>query len=641
MLWNRHRVLALAPPVAGGASFVIAAGRSGVLGVLDAKGDGARAIDELTRFGVTEYAVRIDAERVAEPWIAEAVPGPTVIICPSPWNAEVLAEACAKAHASGRRIVGEVVSAAEADQAIAAGVDGLIVVGNEAGGRVGADSTFILLQSVLARTELPVWARGGVGPRVASGCVAAGAAGVVLDGAALLVRESPLAGLLRDALRHWDGGETQLIESADGRAIRVDAPPNSAVLSRLRDAARQGGEVWTRAMAEDVGWDAGQAWPIGQDAAFATELAAIHVTLGGVVQAVEKAVEDGIRGARDARPLAEGSVAGDGPRLSVPDPPGADDPGQRRGRRSRRRSPRKGACRSSPWPCCGSPEVERLLRESAQRLEGRPWGVGLLGFVPPELRREQLAAVLAAKPPFALIAGGRPDQAVELEREGITTYLHVPSPGLLDQFLRAGSRRFVLEGRECGGHVGPRSSFVLWEQGCRVIEKAIDAGAPADSFSLVFAGGIHDARSAAAVAALAGDLAARGVRIGVLMGTAYLFTHEAVATGAIVPRYQREAAALPRDRAAGDRPGAPGPRRQDAVRRSVRGRAPRGLIAERKSHDEIRETLEALNARPAADRDQGGRAQERRTPRSAGRRGRRRPRTASTCSARPPRCATA
>ena len=44
-------------------------------------------------------------------------------------------------------------------------------------------------------------------------------------------------------------------------------------------------------------------------------------------------------------------------------------------------------------------------------------------------------SVRAHRPPFALIAGGRPDQARELEAEGIATYLHVPSPGLLRLYL--------------------------------------------------------------------------------------------------------------------------------------------------------------------------------------------------------------
>src|SRR5947208_2796460 len=75
----------------------------------------------------------------------------------------------------------------------------------------------------------------------------------------------------------------------------------------------------------------------------------------------------------------------------------------------------------------------------------------------------QLAEARKYAPPFAIIAGGRPDQAKALEQEGTRTYLHVPSPELLRSFLENGARRVVFEGRECGGHVGPRSSFVLWE----------------------------------------------------------------------------------------------------------------------------------------------------------------------------------
>ncbi len=240
------------------------------------------------------------------------------------------------------------------------------------------------------------------------------------------------------------------------------------------------------------------------------------------------------------------------------------------------------------------PEVERLLEATANLVEGRPWGVGLLGFAPADLREEQLAAVKACQPPFALIAGGRPDQAAELEKHGITTYLHAPSPGLLDQYVRAGARRFVLEGRECGGHVGPRSSFVLWEQACRVLEAAIESGVAAESLSVVFAGGIHDARSAALVAATAGDLAARGVKIGILMGTAYLFTREAVATGAILSRFQEEALRCSRTVLVETGPGhqvrvSPTP----FVDRFAAERA--RLLAEGKPHAEIREALERLN----------------------------------------------
>jgi acyl transferase domain-containing protein len=58
---------------------------------------------------------------------------------------------------------------------------------------------------------------------------------------------------------------------------------------------------------------------------------------------------------------------------------------------------------------------------------------------------------------------------------------------------------------------------------------------------VVFAGGIHDHVSAAMVAALAAPLTERGIHVGVLMGTAYLFTQEAVNAGAIVNKFQEEA----------------------------------------------------------------------------------------------------
>ncbi|WP_410652589.1 SDR family NAD(P)-dependent oxidoreductase [Amycolatopsis sp. cmx-4-54] len=174
-------------------------------------------------------------------------------------------------------------------------------------------------------------------------------------------------------------------------------------------------------------------------------------------------------------------------------------------------------------------KTAELLGRTAEALGERPWGAGILGFVPEALRAEQLTAIRAARPRCVLIAGGKPAQAKSLEADGIATFLHVPSPILLRQFLDAGIRRFVFEGAECGGHIGPRSSFVLWEQQLDVLREH-----GADDVEVLFAGGIHDARSAAMVSAMAEPLTG----IGVLMGTAYLFTEEAVAHGAITGTFQ-------------------------------------------------------------------------------------------------------
>src|SRR5262249_45952330 len=74
-----------------------------------------------------------------------------------------------------------------------------------------------------------------------------------------------------------------------------------------------------------------------------------------------------------------------------------------------------------------------------------------------------------------------------------------------------------------------------WETMCEILLEHLGPNGRGDDLNVIFAGGIHDARSAAMVAALAAGLAERGVAGGVPLGTAHLFTHEAVAAGAIVP----------------------------------------------------------------------------------------------------------
>ncbi|MGI9658319.1 MAG: beta-ketoacyl synthase N-terminal-like domain-containing protein, partial [Gaiellaceae bacterium] len=64
-----------------------------------------------------------------------------------------------------------------------------------------------------------------------------------------------------------------------------------------------------------------------------------------------------------------------------------------------------------------------------------------------------------------------------------------------------------------------------------------------EELSILFAGGIHDARSGAMVEALSAELATRGAKVGALMGTAYLFTEESVACGAIKQPFQDAAVA--------------------------------------------------------------------------------------------------
>ena len=279
---------------------------------------------------------------------------------------------------------------------------------------------------------------------------------------------------------------------------------------------------------------------MGQGVAFAGRLAREHRNLAGILRAYRSQVADNLRIATSAPPIAENSPFAQahgirypvfqGPMTRVSDVAGFADAVSRGG--------------GMPFLALAllrQAECERLLEQTAARMGDRPWGVGILAFVPQELRAEQLQAVLRVRPRFAILAGGRPEQASALEAAGIRTYIHTPSPQLLEMFLRHGGRRFIFEGRECGGHVGPLSSFVLWESVLEILLEFQRNGTSKETIDIVFAGGIHDGRSAAMVSAMSASAATVGIRVGVLMGTGYLFTREAVDTGAIVPLFQGEA----------------------------------------------------------------------------------------------------
>lgn len=510
---TRDLVVAVSPFEEPRPGIVTAAERAGALGLLDLGRDASAArrgfaeLDRRLGSGAGSYGVRVPAGCPLGPGELPAAVDTVLLADPASHTPEQVA---AWTAAAGRpRVWAEVTSPAEATTAVAAGAGALVAKGHEAGGRVGGATTFVLLQHLLGdpAIRVPVRAHGGIGPHTAAAAVAGGAAGVLLDVQLALTTEGE-AGLPEEvaaALRAMDGSETRL---ADGH--RVFARP---------DLPLPKGPAHALLGARDL---RAQLLPVGQDGASAARLAARYRTTGGVLQAVRAAVTGHLDAAARARP----PVVAQGPMTRVSDQVAFAEA--------------VAAAGGVPYLALAVMEgadVRRLLAETAERLGERPWGVGLLGFAPAELRREQLAAVTGARPPYAIIAGGTPAQAAPLEAAGIRTHLHVPSPGLLERYLAEGARRFVFEGLECGGHVGPRASFPLWEE---QIERLLSCPEP-QALDLLFAGGIHDERSAAMAVAAAAPLAELGARIGVLMGTAYLFTEEAVAAGAVVPGFQRAA----------------------------------------------------------------------------------------------------
>jgi acyl transferase domain-containing protein/NAD(P)H-dependent flavin oxidoreductase YrpB (nitropropane dioxygenase family)/NAD(P)-dependent dehydrogenase (short-subunit alcohol dehydrogenase family) len=547
------QVIALTPPGREPA-IAIAASRAGALGVLDLEYErdpsaAQAAVGRMLQFSGAACGVKVDslAPAFLEAFLSH-LPEKVGTVIFANANAETVLAYLPRLRDRDCRVLLEVTDRAQAATLHGLEVDGLIAKGHEAGGWVGEETTFILLQQLVTQANLPVWAHGGIGLHSAAACYAAGAAGVILDSQFALARESQLPETVKQAISLMDGSETLCIGSEAGRRFRVYSRPGSRAIRELGEtslsvaqAEHRDLSTWHAAVTAQVGWKSlhETVWPLGQDAAFASSLASRYFTVGGIIDAIQEAVTGHFRVAQRLRPLDEGSPLARSHETRYPIVQGP----------MTRVSDRAQFCLDVaeggglPFLALAlmrAPEVDALLEETRDLLGDRPWGVGILGFVPLDLRQEQLREILKYRPPWAIIAGGRPDQAQMLEDAGIATYLHVPSPGLLRLFLKDGARRFIFEGRECGGHVGPRSSFVLWNTMIDLLLEELPAE-KGEEFHILFAGGIHDATSAAMVASMAAPLAERGVRIGVLMGTSYLFTEEAVASGAILPGFQEEA----------------------------------------------------------------------------------------------------
>ncbi|MFI9804133.1 SDR family NAD(P)-dependent oxidoreductase [Streptomyces sp. NPDC052301] len=581
-------ILCITPFGEPDAALAAAASAVGGLGILDL-GTGDRTAREqlsrLRRVAPGPFGVRLTGRCALGPADLGDAPG-TVVLAPD-------AHRYTTQLAFTKTVLAEVTDLVQARDAVRTGAQGLIARGAESGGRVGELSTFVLLQQLLSEEDLsgiPVWACGGIGPRTAAAAVAGGAAGVVLDTQLALLAESGLPEEVRAVLRSLDGSETVVLgghrvlrrRGPDAAPVAADDPDTVASLLGARDVRRQ-------------------LLPVGQDGFLAARFAERWRDVRGVVREMTAA----IRGAVGAGPVdaaeGDGPVGSVGAASSVgagvgggsvgsvsaAESVGAADGGGPVGSAGSCAPPRRGSVAADalragsamsralgtrlpvaqgpmtrvsdqagfaaavaaegalPFLALALADGERtrsLLTEARAVLDGRPWGVGVLGFAPQDVRNAQLDAVRELRPTHAIIAGGRPAQAEALERAGIRTFLHVPSPGLLRQFLDAGAHRFVFEGSECGGHVGPRASFPLWEAQLAALEDFLAAAGDgsAQRLEVLFAGGVHDERSAAMVAALAAPLTERGAAVGVLLGTAYLFTEEAVAHGAIRPLFQRQ-----------------------------------------------------------------------------------------------------
>ena len=183
-----------------------------------------RMQDEGARYGVApgepawtddEWTAKLELAARARPDVVSFTFG-----CPGREVVEWLRE-------SGCRVWCTVTSAAEAGLATAAGMDGLVVQGAEAGGHQGTfhdhdddpQPLHALLDSVGRSTGLPLVAAGGIASGAdLAGALAAGASAAAIGSALLLTTEAGTSQPYRHALRA--DGETRLTRAFTGRRAR-------------------------------------------------------------------------------------------------------------------------------------------------------------------------------------------------------------------------------------------------------------------------------------------------------------------------------------------------------------------------------------------------------------------------------------
>jgi acyl transferase domain-containing protein/NAD(P)H-dependent flavin oxidoreductase YrpB (nitropropane dioxygenase family)/NADP-dependent 3-hydroxy acid dehydrogenase YdfG len=553
MARGRFEKLVYTPAGSQDVILAVAACRAGGIGVLNAElgfeADAlSRGLDLLADQAHCEYGVRLSSlEDSLRPVLLESSgKGLGWLIL----DADVVPDCRAgvdRLRAEGVRVLAETARSVWPGDPLDEAVDGLVVKGNESGGFVGEGSSFILLQQWRRNTRLPLYLRGGVTPQVAAACEAVGAAGGVLDSQVLLLKESPFASHLTPLVENLSGNETVAVGDAEkGVYFRLLVRPGHLAAQEFSSCGAGKDENALREMVRGrIDWRNPEEslLPLGQDVCFAGPWRKQYAGLATLFDAIDSAVDGNLPISVESAPLSENSTLArsfgttlplvQGPMTRVSDNPDFA-----------KAVSEGGAMPVMALALLRGERLRDLLRDTAEVLKGRPWGIGVLGFAPQKLLDEQLSSVRPYAPGLAILAGGRPDQAVKFEEAGIETFLHVPTAKLLPLFLNDGARRFIFEGRECGGHIGPLGAFVLWSTMVETLVEETDAGrVDGSDVQVLFAGGIHDAVSSAMVQVLAAPLLARGIQVGCLMGTAYLFTEEIVSTGATVEAFQREALA--------------------------------------------------------------------------------------------------
>ncbi|MBT3484310.1 MAG: acyltransferase domain-containing protein [Desulfobacula sp.] len=422
----------------------------------------------------------------------------------------------------------------------------LILKGNEAGGKVSRYSSFILMQWYLKNSELPIFIHGGVGKYTAAGMFAAGVSGLVMDSQLLMTDEAPVSENFKKLLAMVDESDSTEITYDGSDIYRVFAKLGTKIVKELKIAAVEVGvdpqgkyKVYESIKTHYTSFDKQDVqfiqslFYLGQDGVFAKDFVKDATGLTQVISNFFKTIGENLNFIDAFDPVKPGSpfAKDQGTKFPLIQGPMANisDNAQ-----FANKVLEQGAL---PFFAVGSlPEqlADNMLKDGTRKVDN--FGAGLVGieaFNP--MVKKHLDMVKKYKVPYALFAGGNPSQVAELEKAGTKTYLHTPSVSMMENALKSGCKRFIFEGGEAGGHVGSLSSMVLWEV---AITSLMNKNYDLSDVYLVFAGGISTRFASFFISGLTSFLASKGAKIGIQVGTAYLFADEIVETKSIKSQYR-------------------------------------------------------------------------------------------------------
>ena len=422
-------------------------------------------------------------------------------------------------------ILYQIHSLKEAKKAIEENVSSIVIKGTEGAGQVAKESSFVLFQGIMEscrNAATKVYIQGGAGIHTSAAFLALGAQGIIFDSQMVVFPECSAPDELKTLCSKLNGSEINGINN-----FKVLVRKNSPPLPKNPDF----NDLYPFLNGFDI---SANYLPMGQDVALSVDLYRKYKKLRNFVYAFYEALHGHILQAKKlniigadsplAKELGIKYPISQGPMARVSDVPKF----------------LKEVADAGALPFLALSVMEgQALRETVEKtvkvMKDQPWGICLLGFVLPDTYQEQARLIMETKPKVVLISGGHGGLVKQFENAGIKTFIHIPSVTLLEQYIKEGVTNMIFEGRESGGHIGPFFSTLIWEKQINRLLQEDDLS----KFSVLFAGGIHDALSSAFVSIMSASLAARGAKIGIQMGTSYLYTKEIVKTGAITPLYQK------------------------------------------------------------------------------------------------------